>query len=112
MTTANKKTTAIREPLTKAQLLSALAEETGLSKRDVTTVLEGLRDLMYRHLKPRGAGVFTLPGLAKFRVVKKKATKERKGVNPRTGEEITIAAKPASRTVRVRALKGLKEMID
>ena len=44
-------------------------------------------------------------------VVKKPATKSRPGINPFTGEKITIKAKPASKTVRVRPLKNLKEMV-
>ncbi len=107
-----KKLTAIREPLTKAQLLATISEETGLSKKDVTNVFASLNDLMHRHLKTRAAGVFTLPGLAKFSVTKRKATKARKGINPFTGEEIMIAAKPARRAVKIRALKGLKEMVE
>ena len=56
-------------------------------------------------------GVFTLPGLCKMRVVKKAATKSREGVNPFTGEKMTIKAKPASKKVRIRALKNLNEMV-
>lgn len=109
---ANDKKPAIREPYTKAKLFAAISEETGLAKRDVAAVFASLNDHVERHLKQRGAGIFTLPGLAKITVVKKKATKERKGVNPFTGQAITIAAKPARRAVRVRALKGLKAMAD
>jgi nucleoid DNA-binding protein len=108
----DSKLTAIREPLTKAQLFAAISEETGLAKKDVASVFESLTHHMHRHLKKRAAGVFTLPGLAKFTVATKKATKARKGVNPFTGEEIMIAAKPARRVIKVRALKGLKEMAE
>ena len=107
-----KKLTAIRDPYTKAQLFTAVSEETGLTKKEVAAVFESLNDLMFRHLKPRAAGTFTLPGLAKFVVAKRKATKARKGINPATGEEIMIAAKPARRVLKIRALKGAKEMID
>jgi len=106
------KLTAIREPLTKAQLFAAISEETGLARKDVAKVFDSLTDHMHRHLKKRAAGAFTLPGLAKFTVATKKATKARKGVNPFTGEEIMIAAKPARRVVKIRALKGLKEMAE
>ena len=67
---------------------------------------------MHRHLKKRSAGTFTLPGLAKFSVSVKKATKARKGRNPFTGEMTTFKAKPARRVVKIRALKGVKEMAD
>lgn len=105
-------TTAIKDPMTKSQMVTALAESTGLSKQDVGAVLSELGNLVERHVKKRGAGQFTLPGLLKIRTVKKKATKARKGRNPFTGEEITIAAKPARTTVRVTPLKGLKEMAE
>ena len=107
-----KKLTAIRTPYTKAQLFTAISEDTGLTKKEVTAVFESLNDFMLRHLKTRAAGTFTLPGLAKFVVAKRKATKARKGINPATGEEIMIAAKPARRVIKIRALKGVKDMID
>lgn len=107
---SGKKLTAIREPYTKARLIAAIADDTGLSRRDVSAVFDSLSHLMHRHLKKRAAGVFTLPGLAKFTVSTKKATKERQGVNPFTGEATTFAAKPTRRIVRIRALKGVQEM--
>ncbi|MDZ7752701.1 MAG: HU family DNA-binding protein [Gammaproteobacteria bacterium] len=105
-------TTALRDPMSKAQLVTALAESTGLSKQDVGAVLGELNTLIERHVKKRSAGQFTLPGLFKIRTVKKKATKARKGRNPFTGEEIMIAAKPARTSVKVMPLKGLKEMAE
>jgi nucleoid DNA-binding protein len=109
---AEKKQPAIRDPYTKSQLVSAIAEETGLTRKEVTSVFDSLTGLMRRHLKSRSAGQFTLPGLAKFTVQKKAATKARKGVNPFTGEEMMFKAKPARRVVKVRPLKGLKEMAE
>lgn len=107
---ATRKLTAIREPFSKAQVYAHLAEETGLSKKDIAAVFEALKDLIHRHLKSRAAGAFTLPGLLKLNVVKKAATKERKGINPFTGEPAVFKAKPASRQVKVRVLKGLKDL--
>ena len=109
---AEKKLTAIRDPYTKAKLVSAISEDTGLTRKEVASVFASLGDHMHRHLKKRSAGVFTLPGLAKFSVVSKKATKPRKGINPFTGLETTFAAKPARRVVKIRALKGVKEMAE
>jgi len=105
-----KKNTAVKEGFTKAKLYTAISEDTGLSKKEVAAVFDSLKDQMERHLKPRAVGAFTLPGLAKFTVAKKAATKARKGVNPFTGEEMMFKAKPASRSVKVRALKGLKDL--
>lgn len=99
-------------PLTKAQIINTLAESTSLSRKDVTSVLDGLGNLIQAHVKPRSCGIFRLPGLFRISVVKKPASKARKGVpNPfRPGETMDIAAKPASRKVRILPLKGLKDM--
>ncbi len=109
--TAKKKTAAVKKPPTKAQILTHIADETGLTKKEVSMVMDSLSDLIAKNLKPRSAGAFTLPGLLKIKVVKKPATKARKGINPFTGEEMTFKAKPARRAVKVTALKGLKDMI-
>ena len=112
MADKSKKGAAISEPYTKGQVIATIAEETGLTKKQVSGVFGSLNELISRHLKARGAGVFTLPGLAKITVIKKRATKARKGINPFTGQETTFAAKPARRVVKVRALKSLKEMAE
>lgn len=106
-----KKTSAVKEPMTKSQIVNEISESTGHSKKDVNVILEELAHLIERHIKPRGAGQFVLPGLFKILVAKKPATKERKGVNPFTGEEMVIKAKPARKTVKVRPLKKLKDMV-
>ena len=104
---------AVQEPMTKAQLTSAIAEETGQTKKQVTDVMDSLSGLIGRHLKKRGgAGVFTLPGLLKIKTVRKPATKARKGTNPFTGEETTFAAKPARTVVKIQPLKNLKDMAN
>ena len=95
---------------TKSDILAAISKDTGLSKKQVGSVFESLGTVIKRSLK--GHGLFTLPGLAKMRVVKKPATKAREGVNPFTGEKMTFKAKPASKKVRIAALKSLKEMVN
>ncbi len=106
-----KKAGPITAAQTKSQLMGSIAEATGLSKRQVASVVESLSDHIIRHLKPKGVGKFTLPGVAKFTTVNKPARKARKGINPFTGEEIMIKAKPASRGVRVRPLKAVKDQV-
>jgi len=109
---ARKRATGpITEPMTKAQLYSAIAETVGLPKTQVVAVFDEMQGIIGRHLSARGVGSFTLSGLLKISRTKKPATKARVGRNPRTGETITIAAKPARTVVKVRALKGLKEML-
>ena len=105
------KSTAVKQPMTKAQLLSAMAEDTGLTRRQVLDVMDSLSTQIQRHIKKRGPGTFTLPGLLKVRTVRKPARKARKGINPFTGEETTFAAKPAHTVVKVQPLKGLKDMV-
>ena len=102
--------TAIREPYGKLRLHAAIAEETGLSRADVAAVFDALSRLMFRHLKKRSAGEFTLPGLAKFKVRVKKATRQRRMVSNLNGEEILVPAKPQRRVVSIRPLKSLKDM--
>jgi nucleoid DNA-binding protein len=107
---ANKSASA-KSP-TKSEIYANIAEDTGLTKKDVNAVFESLSAQIKKSLGGRcGPGLFTLPGLLKMRVVKKPATKARKGVNPFTGEEMMFKAKPASKTVKVAALKGLKDMV-
>lgn len=105
-----KKSTAVKERYTKTQILNEIAENTELSKKDVAAVLDELSDIIERHIKKRAVGEFVLPGLMKIQTVKKPARKARPGVNPFTGEDIMIAAKPASTSVKIRPLKKLKDM--
>ena len=94
---------------TKSEILNDIANDTGLSRKEISAVLESLNVCMRKSL--RRNGMFTLPGLLKLKVVKKPATKARKGVNPFTGEEMMFKAKPASKRVRALPLKGLKTMV-
>ena len=110
--TTVKKTVIIKDPFTKSQMLGDLAENTGLTKKQVSTVLEELETVIERHIKKQGPGLFTMPGLFKVKVIKKPATKARKGINPFTKEEIMIKAKPARNVVKVLPLKKLKDMIS
>lgn len=89
------------KPLTKAQIINALAGETGLSKKDVGSVLCALTELAY------GQAVvgFTIPGIGKLVVVNRKA---RVGRNPATGEQIKI---PAKKVLKFRIAKQAKDAI-
>jgi len=95
--------------MSKSQLIEKIADATELSKRDVRGVMDALASVGYREMKKNGA--FTLPGFAKFVVVKKPATKARKGINPFTGEPATFAAKPARKVVRARPVKAAKDAV-
>lgn len=104
------KATTTAKPRTKSQIMAELAEETGLSRKEIGSVFEALSNLIGKDLK-RGPGVFTIPGLLKIKVVHKPATKARMGTNPFTGEEMMFKAKPARNVVKAQPLKALKEMV-
>ncbi len=107
-----KKIKAIGTKQTKTQIITAISDSTGLSKREVASVFSELGDLITSHMKRRGSGEFTIPDTGvKIRRVKKPARKSRMGRNPATGEPMKIAAKPASTVVRVTPLKALKDTI-
>jgi len=110
---ANKKAGAsFKKHPAKTEIYTKIADDTGLTKKDVAAVFESLSGQIKKNLGGRSApGMFTIPGLLKLRVVKKPARKARKGVNPFTGEEMMFKAKPASKAVKVVALKGLKDMV-
>lgn len=104
---------AIANKQTKAQIITSIAESTGLSKKDVTAVFGALNDLITGHIKKRGSGEFAIPETGvKIRRVVKPARKARMGRNPATGEPMKIAAKKASTVVKVTALKALKDTVN
>ncbi|MEM7206316.1 MAG: HU family DNA-binding protein [Pseudomonadota bacterium] len=108
---AKKPATTAKKPPTKSEILNHIAAETDLSRKQVSAVMDSLSGLIEKNVKPRGAGVFNVPGLMKIKVVKKPATKARKGINPFTGEETVFKAKPARKAVKILPLKGLKDMV-
>ena len=101
------------KPMSKTEILNALAEKSGLTRKEVTAVLEGLEELVGSSISKKGPGVFNLPGLLKIARVDKPARKAKKGVpNPfRPGELMDVAAKPAFSVVKIRPLKKLKDMV-
>lgn len=105
-----RKITAVKKPMTKSAIIGEIAENTQLSKKQISSVFDELGILIERHIKKRSPGQFTLPGLMKIKVKRKPATKARKGINPFTGEETVFKAKPARKVVKIRPLKKVKEM--
>ena len=99
------------KPMSKSETYATLAERTGLSKKDVSAVFDEMTKLIDEQLSRKGPRVFNIPGLMKVYVHQRKASPARTGRNPATGEEVQIPARPAKEVVKVRALKGLKEMI-
>lgn len=98
---------------TRIEILQSLAEQTNLTRTQVESLFDAMNKVIAGHMKKRGSGEFTIPKTGiKLRRIKKKATKERRMVSPLTGQEVTIAAKPARYAVKLTALKTLKEMIE
>jgi DNA-binding protein HU-beta len=95
--------------MTKSQLIEKIAAESKLAKKDVKGMLETLATIGYKELKK--AGVFLLPGFAKFVVIKKPATKAREGTNPFNGQPMMFKAKPARKIVRARPVKAAKDAV-
>ena len=95
--------------MTKSDFLAALAEKSGLQKKDVNAVLEALDGIAVAELKKHGE--LTLPGLVKLRAVHKPAAPAREGINPFTKEKIMIKAKPASTAVKASPVKALKDAV-
>lgn len=93
-------------PLTQTQLASAIADRAGLSKTDAKRALAALEEVVLEQLS--NAQKVRIGGLVQLTVRVKPAQKKRRGRNPATGEEITIAAKPASVDVRARPLAAAK----
>jgi nucleoid DNA-binding protein len=109
---AAPKVKAISEKLTKTQIVGALADSTGLTKKQVSSVMDAMNNLIEGSIKKRGAGEFTIPGMMKITTVRKPAVKARKGLNPFTGEETMFKAKPATTAVKIRPLKKMKEFAN
>lgn len=89
--------------MTKAQIISSLADATGISKKDVTALMENMTSMAYTEVKKNGE--FTIPGIGKLVKVQRKA---REGRNPATGETIKI---PAKTVVKFRVAKAAKEAV-
>jgi len=101
---------AAKKPTTKTEMLTHIAEKTGLKRKEVSAVFDEMAGIMKRDLKS-GAGVFNIYGLMKVKLVRKPATAARKGINPFTKEEVMFKAKPARNVVKVLPLKALKDMV-
>jgi nucleoid DNA-binding protein len=102
---------AAARPMSKSQMIAELAEKTELSKKQVTSVLDSLEELISQALSKKGTGVIVIPGMLKILRKDIKAQPAKEGRNPKTGETMTISAKPARKVVKVRALKKLKSMV-
>ncbi len=92
-----------KRPMTKGQIVSYLADKSGLSKKLAAGIIEELACLATSETKKVGA--FVLPGVGKTVLAKRKA---RMGRNPATGEPIKI---PAKTVVKIRVAKAFKDAV-
>ena len=95
---------------TKTQVLNTVADSSGVGKKEVTAVLVALAGMIGDTISD-GETPFTIPGLCKIVVQHKEAKPERPGTNPFTGEPTIFKAQPAKNVVKIRPLKGLKDMV-
>ena len=100
------------KPPTKSEIMNNIAEATGLTKKEVAAVFEALTGEIQKNIAGKGGpGQFTIPGLCKVVVKDRPALPKREVRNPGTGEMVWAKPRPASRQVKVRPLKGLKDMV-
>ncbi len=106
-----KPTTTKKKPLSKSEILNAVSEEVGedVSRKHVKQIIETLVTVGHKELNKNG--IFVLHGFAKFVVVKKPARPAREGINPFTKEKQMFAAKPASKAIRARPVKAVKDAV-
>ncbi|MDO4574191.1 MAG: HU family DNA-binding protein [Planctomycetia bacterium] len=106
-----EKKAASKKPLTKSEIQANLAAATGLTKKQVSSVLDALAAEINKSVGPKAAGAFVLPGLLKIEKKKVPAKPARKNVpdpfHPGTFKD--YPAKPASCKIKIRPLKGLKD---
>jgi len=93
----------IMSKMTKSQMIAALSEVSGLSKKDTAAFMDNLAETVYKEVKKSGECI--VPGFGKLVKVKRKA---RDGRNPATGETIKI---PAKTVVKFRLAKVVKDTV-
>jgi DNA-binding protein HU-beta len=97
--------------MSKSELIQKIADSQSdaVSRKDVRAVMDSLVEIGHKELKKTGA--FLVPGFAKFVVIKKPATKARKGINPFTKEPTIFKAKPARKIIKARPVKATKDAV-
>ncbi|MCC6426188.1 MAG: HU family DNA-binding protein [Phycisphaerales bacterium] len=95
----------------KGEIFSTIAEHVGVTRKQVSHVFDIMGSMIGADLA-KGAGEFAVPGMMRIKVIKKPATKATTKPNPfKPGEMMTVKAKPARNIIKIRPLKGLKEMV-
>jgi len=115
-TSAAKKAPSYKIPSTdktrtKSEFFSIIADNTELTRKQVSEVFEVTKHIIAKDLKKSGPEAVNLGGMMKVTVQRKPATRARKGINPFTGEPTVFKAKPARNVIKVRPLKAIKELV-
>lgn len=108
---APAKISPAKKPRTKGDFYSTIAEHTQLSRKQVASVFDTMGRIIAADLSKGASEVLNIAGLMKVTVVRKPATKARKGINPFTKQEVMFKAKPARNVIKIRPLKTLKGMV-
>ena len=95
----------------KSEFFHTIAQHVGIHRRDVAAVFHVLGSMIKADLSKSGSGVLKGPGLMRITVPRNPATKARMGINAFTKEQVMFKAKPARNVVRIRPLRGLKDMV-
>lgn len=100
------------KPPTKSQIMNSMSEKMGVSKKEIAAFFDALTAEIEENIAKKGsAGQFTIPGLCKVVVQDKPALPKREVRNPGTGEMVWAKPRPARKVVKIRPLKGLKDMV-
>jgi len=97
--------------MTKVQFVAAVAQKSGLDKKQAAAALEALNSVVAHELGKKGPGEVMIPGLLKLNVVMKPAVPAGERMNPFTKQMQFFAAKPARKVVKARPIKGLKDSV-
>ena len=97
--------------MSKSEFVGAIAEKSGIAKKEVSAVLDAMQEIVAKELGKGGPGEVILPGLLKLNVIFKPAVPEREGINPFTKQPTVFKAKPERKVVKARVLKGLKDAV-
>ena len=97
--------------MSKSEFVGAIAEKSGVSKKDVSAVFDAMNEVITKELGKGGPGEVVLPHLLKLTVAVKPAMPERQGINPFTKQPTVFKAKPERKVVKARILKGLKDAL-
>jgi len=98
--------------MSKSDFVGAVAEKTGVAKKDVKAVFDAMNEIVAQELGKGGPGEVVVPGLLKLNVTIKPAVPEHEGVNPFTKQPTIFKAKPERKIVKARVLKCLKDALS